>query len=231
MLFDSIGDLLSQVPADEDRIGVRSPSLAPSHGSPKPGQLPHGLDAVTDDWEAGVVRSAAGCHEILAEVADEWSEKLGYRGPDAPVFAVDWLSDTTEHAYLKLDRETWDSSMAEAHRVWAIANRLAGRDPEPAGVSCPNDGAALMRHVLEDGISDWIICERCGTTFTPATAHNLARVRATTAHVLVSQAEAATIHGISRFTIASWVRRGRLAAHGIKHRVFVDEARDLIGQS
>lgn len=227
LLFDSIGDLLSQVPPDSARIGIRSPSLAPTHGSPKEGRLPHGLDAVTDDWELGAVRSVSGCCEILAEVADEWAEKLGYRGPDSSRVSVDWLADTCQHAYEQLDRETWDSAMSEAHRVWAIANHLAGRDPEPAGVSCPNDGTKLMRYVLDDGLSDWIICTECGNTFTPATAHNLAKIRASTAHVLVTQSEASKLLGISKATISSWIRRGHLDSHGVRKRIFVDETRAL----
>ena len=104
--------------------------------------------------------------DILTEVADEWAEELGYAAP-APGDVVDWLADTTEHAYNYLSDDAWQATTGEIRRVYGIAQRLAGLDPIITGHTCPNDGGRLARYPLEDGFTDWELCPACGTPWTP----------------------------------------------------------------
>ncbi|RTE47907.1 helix-turn-helix domain-containing protein [Actinobaculum sp. 352] len=215
LILDTIADLLSQVPAPDDLIGIRSPRPA-TGGTPLPGSLPHGLDAITDDWETGQVRTADGCREILAEIADEWAEKLGYEGigsrPDGPRHACDWLADHTEHAYRALDSDTWDASVGEIRRVHSIALHLAGQDPAPSGRSCPNDGTRLVRYPFDDGFTDWELCHTCGTAYTEqswqdAYGHALQAARDTNTLIPIT---ALPRLGIPKATVYSWIQRGHL---------------------
>ncbi|RTE49359.1 helix-turn-helix domain-containing protein [Actinobaculum sp. 352] len=225
LILDTIADLLSQVPDPDDLIGIRSPR--PATGStPLPGSLPHGLDAITDDWETGTVRTADGCREILAEIADEWADKLGYEGigsrPDGPRHACDWLADHTEHAYQQLDADTWDASVGEIRRVHSIALHLAGQDPAPSGRSCPRDGTRLVRYPLDDGLTDWELCATCGTTYTDETYTDALRAALDTARArdtLIPLTDLPRL-GIPANTAKSWIRRGQLKPiniHGTRY--------------
>lgn len=219
LLFMSIDDLLDQIPSEADLLGIRSPNPFATHSTPEPGTLPHGLDAVTDDWETGIIRTKTGCLDILTEIADEWAEKLGYQ-ITAPT--VDWLGDQTTHAYNILDTDTWDSSMNEARRVWSIATRLAGQDPEPTSFSCPNDGATTLRYPFDDGFTDWMICPRCGT---PWTMGNYLTQREKALHdagpdTLISPKDSPR-WGVPSQTVWSWLRRGKLDRQLVNGAVMV----------
>lgn len=219
LLFMSIDDLLDQIPNEADLLGIRSPNPFATHSTPEPGTLPHGLDAVTDDWETGIIRTKTGCLDILDEIADEWAEKLGYQ-ITAPT--VDWLGDQTTHAYNLLDTDTWDSSMNEARRVWSIATRLAGQDPEPTSFSCPNDGATTLRYPFDDGFTDWMICPRCGTPWTMGNyltqrEKALNQAAARNPDLLVGPDDTAR-WGVKPWTVRCWITRGKIPVHIVNGR-------------
>ncbi|MGJ9487104.1 hypothetical protein ACRQFN_02240 [Actinotignum sp. GS-2025e] len=214
-MFRDIARLIEHIPPAWDFLGLKSPNPAPSHASPPPGTLPHGLDAVTDDWEAGIVRSAQGCETILGEIADEWAEKMGLPAP-RPQAAARWLAATANVAFGCLDEDTWNATTTEAQRVWGIADRLAGNNPEPTGNTCPNDGAMTIRYIFEDGFADWFMCPACGTVWNPVSY--LERVRAVTDEVpdhpdTMITPKDATLLGVPAQTVYSWIRRGQITAY------------------
>lgn len=220
LLFESIATLLEQIPDPDDLVGaVHAISYTPSRSTQSPAVLPYGLDAVTDDWETGTIRTRNGCEEILTEIADEWADKLNYTGPgshpDTHTPVCQWLADHTEHAYRALDTDTWESAMGEARRVHGIALHLAGLDPERSGVTCPACGGMTERHMLDDGLSDWLLCATCGTPWTLERLETLRRATiAIHNNTYITRREACTIFPITPARLRKLIERGRVRETG-----------------
>lgn len=228
IILEQIAVLLTEAQASTAEIhaslyGPRSTPSRPIATTPRPApdQLPFGLDRVTDDWETGRVRTPAGCIEILEEVADDWAENLGYTRPTS-VPVCEWLADTTEHAYKRLEPEAWLATIGEIRRVYAIATRLAGLHPETTNHTCPNDGTRLERYPLDDGFTDWEICPTCGTPWTRDTYTKAVQTRlrlemiGTPPDTWVTRAQAANLLGIPRAILDTNVHRGRLQSRAGK---------------
>ena len=212
-LIEATRDAIGRIPDPTDLLGLRSPNPTPATTTPLPGTLPHGLDKITDDWETGQIRTSRGVTELAYEVADEWADKLGYAAP-ALADTFTWLADTTEHAYNRLDTDTWDTSISTLTTAWRIATRLAGDDPDPTGWSCPLDGAMTVRYPQDDGFTDIIFCTDCGT---PWSAGSLIDATSRTISEqarpdLMISPKDAPLFGTPAKTVYTWIRRGKITA-------------------
>lgn len=157
--------LAPDIPTAQDLI-YGPPQTGTGPANPDPGKLPHGLDRVTDDWETGTIRSWYGVNEYLWDVADEWAELLQVRAPIV-LAAVDWLQQHVYDAAQVADEETWDTTTRIITRAYRQVLRLTGREPIPAGMSCPSCGHALTRDATSTGAGDLLNCRDCRRSWTP----------------------------------------------------------------
>lgn len=83
--------------------------------------------------------------------------------------------------------------------------RLTGHAPRPTNRTCPACGETQLT-ITDQGLH----CTTCDLTRTPDEIQALTTWRTTTSNALVTQTQAASILGIPRKTIHTWIRRGHI---------------------
>ena len=130
------------------------------------------------------------------------AKKMGWRaGLDGT--ARHYIHGNLAWARANLAAAELDPVVADIHKRVA---RLTGHAPRPTGRTCPACGDSQLLLVDNGDLH----CATCNQTRTPDEITTLTSWRASNADALVTQTQAATILGIPRKTIHTWIRRGHI---------------------
>ena len=191
--------------------------------------------ATLDDESRGAagVRTEAGLLDLLGSWArsfafdrvEQVGEPLGYLlGPGI----LEWGARQAD----------WPAFTSDVHDCWIRLAKITGHAPEVMA-RCPECKGDVLRESTDEGLTEWGVCEACGTYYCDEQAVLHAAVRemrsvAVNPEVIVTTAEALTIWPeLKRDDIKNWMRSGKLtkplqlrAVNQLANRLAEKRARD-----
>lgn len=216
-IFVTIAQRLPELDAlHHDPSGLRSPSLAPSGGSPNRERVPFRLASRLDypeDGPAGI-RTSAGVRAWASfyalAIADE-------RGERVMATALGYLASVTDWA--SASYVGWDDVLDEATQVLAYLDRVTGHSPQrDVERACPSCGGGLTRDAHDNGLTDVRTCTHCGEQYADEEIAGAVRrltIRNTTTDTWVTHDQINDLYPtLDRRTLHAWVQRGHVRKEG-----------------
>ena len=210
---------------DELRANARGHSPASARVVPPPGQLPFGLDRVTDT--PARTRTRDGAAQVLAGVLTEWGHHL-----DAQATMRDYetraraLIELLPRAWQDLPTQAWEATANALIRLAADTRTQCATGGLGTSITCPSCvTTTLVRPYTDAGISESFRCDTCGGTWQAADLHTLALAHsAYVSTIVVTRAQAAEILDITWEGVQARIKRRALApvegqGRGAKYRL------------
>ena len=216
-------------------LGISSPRMSFAGGGGSGDGVLAKVEATLDDESRGAagVRTEAGLLDLLGSWArsfafdrvEQVGEPLAYLlGPGI----LEWAERQAD----------WAAFVSDVHDCWIRLAKITGHAPEVMA-RCPECKGYVLRESTDEGLTEWGVCEACGTYYCDEQAVLHAAVRemrsvAVNPQVTVTTAEALTIWPeLKRDDIKNWMRSGKLtkplqlrAVNQLANRLAEKRARD-----
>ena len=193
-------------------LGISSPRMSFAGGGGSGDGLATKITATLDDDSRGAagVRTEQGLTDLLGS----WARSFAFDRVEQVGNPLTYLltPGIIEWAAQQAD---WTAFATDVHDCWTRLAKITGHAPEHMA-RCPECRGDVLRESTDEGLTDWGVCEACGTYFCDEQAVFHAAVRemrsvAVNPQVTVTTAEALTIwQELKRDDIKNWLRSGKL---------------------
>lgn len=193
-------------------LGISSPRMSFAGGGGSGDGLATKITATLDDDSRGAagVRTEQGLTDLLGS----WARSFAFDRVEQVGNPLTYLltPGIIEWAAQQAD---WTAFATDVHDCWTRLAHITGHAPEHMA-RCPECKGDVLRESTDEGLTDWGVCEACGTYFCDEQAVFHAAVRemrsvAVNPQVTVTTAEALTIwQELKRDDIKNWLRSGKL---------------------